>query len=42
LAQRGTQKKIIAAADLLGLKISPATISRIVKEVREAVDDRKS
>jgi hypothetical protein len=42
VAERGAGKRIVDAADLLGIKISPATISRILKEVREAVEDRKS
>jgi hypothetical protein len=42
LAERGSQKKIVATSELLGLKLSAATVSRIVKEVREAVEDRRS
>lgn len=42
LDEQGIQKRIIGAAELLGVKISPATISKVLKEVREAVEDRQS
>jgi hypothetical protein len=41
LAEHGVQKKIIDAADMLGVRISAATVSSIVKEVRQAVEDRQ-
>ena len=42
LAEHGVQKKILGAAEVLGLNISAAKISQIVKEVREALEDRQS
>jgi hypothetical protein len=42
IAERGAAQKILGEADRLGIKISPSTISRILKEIPEAVERRKS
>ena len=41
-AERGAAKKIIGAAELLGIKISASAISRILNEIPEAVETRRS
>ena len=42
LAEHGSQKKLITAAAELGVPISAPTMTKIAREVREAVDNRKS